>query len=183
MQSIWGRYLNGALAGLLATVPMTALMLAGKQRLSWRSQDPLPPRQITRQALRAANAHDNLSRNQETALTAINHFAYGAAVGSVYARLCSPTTAAEAAATGAAYGLAVWSGSYLGLLPALDLYRSATEDTSERNALMIAAHLVWGSSLGLVAFALSTPEPRVEVPLRSSIDSEPNGRQASAQVV
>jgi uncharacterized membrane protein YagU involved in acid resistance len=180
MQSTWDHYLKGAIAGLVATVPMTVLMLAGKHRLSWRSQDPLPPRQITRQVLRTADAHDNLSSGQETAVTTVNHFAYGAAAGSLYGRLCSPTTAVQGAATGAAYGLAVWTGSYLGLLPALGLYRSATEDTGERNALMVAAHLVWGSSLGMVAYALS--KPQVGRPSKP-VESAPIGPQASARVM
>ena len=46
------------------------------------------------------------------------------------------------------YGLAVWAGSYLGLLPALGIMSPATDHPLRRTALMIAAHLVWGSALG-----------------------------------
>ena len=49
---------------------------------------------------------------------------------------------------GACYGLAVWAGSYLGLLPALGVLKPATEHPVRRIALMIAAHLVWGAALG-----------------------------------
>jgi len=48
----------------------------------------------------------------------------------------------------------VWSTSYLVLLPALRLLRPATKAPPRRNALMIAAHLVWGGALGLVLRAL-----------------------------
>ena len=50
-----------------------------------------------------------------------------------------------------AYGLAVWTTGYLGLLPALGALRPATEHPPRRTALMIAAHVVWGAALGLLA--------------------------------
>jgi hypothetical protein len=49
---------------------------------------------------------------------------------------------------GAAYGVAVWTGSYLGWIPTLGLLKPATRHPAERNALMLAAHLVWGAALG-----------------------------------
>jgi uncharacterized membrane protein YagU involved in acid resistance len=52
--------------------------------------------------------------------------------------------------SGAAFGLAVWAGSYLGLLPVLGILRPATEHPARRNALMIASHVVWGAVAGLV---------------------------------
>ena len=155
MASRASRFVIGAIGGLVATVPMTALMLCGKKRLSWRSQEPLPPTKITRRALRAVGLHDDLSRGQKNSLTAVNHFAYGAGAGAVYGQIFSPRTVTTSIATGATYGLAVWTGSYCGWLPVIGLYRSAARDTTERNALMIAAHLVWGSSLGLTAFLFS----------------------------
>jgi hypothetical protein len=44
--------------------------------------------------------------------------------------------------------MAVWAGSYLGLLPAAGILPSATRDYPERNAVMIGAHVVWGAALG-----------------------------------
>jgi hypothetical protein len=52
---------------------------------------------------------------------------------------------------GTLYGLVVWGASYLGLVPALGLLSPATRHPRRRNALMIAAHLVWGAALGLLA--------------------------------
>ena len=63
-------------------------------------------------------------------------------------------TAANAAAAGAGFGLLVWTVSYLGLMPALDLHPPATRDTARRNLLMIVAHLVWGATAGVVVDAL-----------------------------
>ncbi|MEJ7606229.1 MAG: DUF6789 family protein [Bryobacteraceae bacterium] len=62
------------------------------------------------------------------------------------------------AAEGALYGLAVWGGSYLGVMPATGLYKSATEEPAARNALMIAAHLVWGAALGVIFNKLADSE-------------------------
>jgi uncharacterized membrane protein YagU involved in acid resistance len=55
---------------------------------------------------------------------------------------------AQNAWTGATFGLGVWVASYLGLMPMLGILRPATRHPARRNALMIAAHLVWGGVLG-----------------------------------
>ena len=77
------------------------------------------------------------------------HIGYAVAAGAVYG-----TTAAglklPPALRGAGYGLALWAASYLGWLPATGLYRPATREPLARNALIIAAHLLWGATLGLV---------------------------------
>jgi len=66
--------LAGAIAGLLATVPMTVVKIAGKCFLLRRSQDSLPPVQITQNAMRAIDLENELSREEEFTLTAVNHF-------------------------------------------------------------------------------------------------------------
>lgn len=156
MQIRFGCYLTGAIAGLLATLPMTALMVVGKRQLSWRSQEPLPPRQITQQALQAVGLRSKVSPEQETALTAFNHFAYGAGAGAVYGGLFPIRSLAGSISSGAIYGLGVWTGSYCGWLPAVGLYQSPAADTAERDELMIAAHVVWGGSLGLATYLISS---------------------------
>lgn len=97
-----------------------------------------------------------LSRNQEAALVTVSHFAYGTAMGALYAQLTRPQSPASAVAAGAAYGLAVWTGSYCGWLPIARLYRPPTQDTAERTALMIGAHLIWGGTTGLLVHWLSS---------------------------
>jgi putative membrane protein len=44
----------------------------------------------------------------------------------------------------------VWTISYVGLLPLSGLFEPATEQPARRNALMIAAHVVWGLGLGVL---------------------------------
>ena len=155
-------------------------MLAGRrkknacQRLS-AAVDPLPPRQITARTLAMLGLRPE-SNTTEEVLTVLNHFAYGASMGGIYGTLSRRQSAQRqstlsAAATGVVYGLGVWAGSYLGWLPATGLYRSATEDSPERNVRMVVAHVVWGGTLGivtemtgrLIAKATRTRSPKTRV--------------------
>lgn len=147
--------LIGAVAGLLATVPMSLVMIVGKRLLPEQSQDLLPPAQITKNALQAINVDDEVSRVEEKVLTTVNHFGFGAGTGALYGTMWAPRSVADAVTSGCIYGLGVWSCSYLGWLPANGLYRSGFDDTRERNTLMIVAHLVWGTGLGLATRYLS----------------------------
>jgi XapX domain-containing protein len=129
---------------------MTLVMETGFRYLPPHESYPLPPRRVTENVTAAAGVHHELSEEHHAKLTWINHFGYGAAAGIVYElvkeRLPGPPVVA-----GALFGLGVWAGSYLGWLPAADLHPPATEEGPNRNALMIAAHLVWGAALGKMA--------------------------------
>jgi putative membrane protein len=95
----------------------------------------------------------HLREPERTGATLVAHFGYGTAVGSLLGAI-APHGTAKATAAGAAFGLLVWTVSYLGVMLALDLYPPATRDSPRRNALMIAAHLVWGATTGAVVDAL-----------------------------
>lgn len=137
-------YLRAALSGCLATAPMTLWMLAAQHfLLRGRERAPLPPEQITEHAAQAVGL-DAVAKQPAArrAASVLAHFAYGAAVGALYAPL--RFLPASAPIKGAGLGLAVWAVSYLGLLPALGLLSSAAHHPARRNALMIVAHLIWG---------------------------------------
>ena len=141
---------DGAVAGLVATAPMTMVMLLLHRLLPAWEQYPLEPRRITTRLARRVGLDEMVDdESAATAATAAAHFGYGAAAGALFPPLAGwlpvPTVAA-----GLAYGLAVWAGSYLGLIPALGLLSPATEHPRRRNLLMIIAHLVWGGALGLL---------------------------------
>ena len=133
---------------------MTATMVALHNALPVRHQYPLPPAQIAENAAAQAGVNGDLKEEERTTATLVAHFGYGTVVGAGYAALAGKSGLAPIA-EGALYGLAVWGGSYLGLVPAAGLYRSAVEEPAARNALMIAAHVVWGSALGLIFHALT----------------------------
>ena len=151
--------LAGALAGLAATVPMTLAMEAMHRRLPHHERYALPPRKITMRAAGAARAGHRLDESERLGLTLAAHFGYGTAAGALYGPLANRVKG-PAAVKGMGYGLLVWAGSYLGLLPALGLLSPATDHPPRRNALMIAAHLVWGATLGLLTAWLTPREQR-----------------------
>jgi putative membrane protein len=137
---------KGAVAGLLATVPMTLSMELMHRQLPAREQYPLPPSEIMTVA-EEASLRGHLDPPKHTAATLAAHFGYGATAGALYGPLAAPLPLPPAL-KGSIFGMLLWSGSYLGLLPALGILKPATEHPARRNALMIAAHLVWGAALG-----------------------------------
>lgn len=129
-------------------------MVAMHKTLPAHEQEPLPPRQIVENAASQAGVDLGPDEEGRKAATLAAHFGYGASVGAMYGPFAG-ITGLPRVAEGMLFGLAVWGGSYLGLLPGAGLYRSATDESSERNALMIAAHLVWGGTLGALVEKLA----------------------------
>jgi hypothetical protein len=138
--------IDGSLAGLAATVPMTLAMEGMHRQLPRREQYKLPPRQITMRMAEFAGIEDDLDEPERKTATLLSHFGYGAATGAIYGAVGQRLLPGPAG--GVAFGLAVWAASYLGWLPAANILPPATRTPARRNALMIAAHLVWGLTLG-----------------------------------
>lgn len=146
---IGAKLLSGVIAGCLATAPMTIVMELLHQRLPRHERYPLPPSEITTELTEEVGLRKQLNAEQHLALTLVNHFAYGAAAGGLYA-VSAGRLPVTPIVKGVAFGLLVWSVSYLGLLPALGILRPATQHPAGRNLLMIAAHVVWGSATGVL---------------------------------
>jgi uncharacterized membrane protein YagU involved in acid resistance len=134
------RLLIGGIAGFVGTMAMTAAMRRMHARLPEKESYPLTPREI----IDSGSAQLGLPLAGEAAkdVTTAAHFAYGAAMGAVIATL-NPDPGKKA---GAAAGVAVWLVSYMGWIPAVRTLDPATRHPARRNALMIAAHVVWGSA-------------------------------------
>nr|MBA3823565.1 hypothetical protein [Ktedonobacterales bacterium] len=116
------RALIGALGGCLATFPMTAFMEAAHRHLPTDEQYPLPPREITEIMTHQATQGTLLAAETTTALTYLAHFGMGSAAGALYG-VAAPLLPGSSLVRGIGYGLCVWAGNYLGLLPALDILR------------------------------------------------------------
>lgn len=142
------RICSGALAGCAATVPMTVVMADLYQAPTRRPKHSFPPRQITEEALAEAGLEDDLSEPAKKQLAAVAHFGFGSAMGAAYSLLPPKYLSQQPLTCGITFGLAVWATSYLGLLPSLHSEAAATEETPRRNAVIIAAHIVWGAALG-----------------------------------
>jgi hypothetical protein len=149
------RILLGALAGLAATAPMTLAMKLMHEQLPREEQYPLPPRQVTEGVAEKAGVREQLDEDERQAATWVSHFAYGTACGALYGALSGERADGRPLLAGVGFGLAVWAGSYLGWLPAAGIISPATEHPPRRNALMIAAHVVWGATTGAALARLS----------------------------
>lgn len=148
-KSLSRKIIHGAGAGLVATLPMTLFMRSAWKRLPASEQYSLPPRWITRKVI-SPRRFRKLGKGKQTALTLLLHFLFGAAVGSLYG-MVEGNIPLRGLVKGLLAGVAVWIVSYLGWLPAFGILPPATEHPWRRNLLMIAAHLIWGLTLGALA--------------------------------
>jgi uncharacterized membrane protein YagU involved in acid resistance len=146
MNALVTQLCQGAVAGFGATGPMTVLMDALKQAQG--DPEPLPPRQITGRLVEESGAKPFVSRETEHDLTILNHFGFGTTAGALYGPIAEACPLPPVLA-GVSYALGVWAVSYLGWIPAVGLYRSATEEPPNRNVTMLAGHVLWGACLGL----------------------------------
>lgn len=138
---------RGAAAGAIATIPMSAVMLAS-ERLGAMGQ--LPPETITRKALAAAN-REKTSPTVKAVATAA-HFAFGAAAGAAYGAMQSGDDDLPLALTkGVGFGLAVYALSYAGWMPALDILPPPQRDREDRQITLVISHVVYGAALALLA--------------------------------
>jgi len=141
--------LVGAAAGVIATIPMTFVMEELHRILPREHDGPLPPREVTEGLYEHFTDAEEAEEEDLQRLTFLLHYSFGGAAGALFP-IVAPRRVPAAVAAGVVYGLAVWTGSYLGLLPAMGVRHHAKHDPSGRTTMMIAAHVVWGATLGLV---------------------------------
>jgi hypothetical protein len=145
--------LRGCAAGLIATAPMTWTMRAAERLVPVHGKHwggKLPPRQITERILHVAGLRDGLDENERTAAAIAAHYAFGTAAGGLLGLVATRQGAVPRPLCGAAIGMLVWAASYMGILPAANIRRTAAQEPVGRNIQMIAAHLVWGGVAGVL---------------------------------
>ena len=139
------RVLQGALAGSLATVIMSAVMF-GAKRLGLMGE--MPPEKITAHVLDRAGWRRRGRRSQDL-ISAITHIGFGTGVGAVFAFLeRGPQPPVPFLPAGLIFGAAVWWVSYHGWVPALGIMPPPARDRPGRPQSMLIAHLVFGVALG-----------------------------------
>ena len=131
-----GSVLRGAWAGLMATAPMTVVLLVA-QRL--RLLDEPPPVRIVHHLL------PGLDEATTRAVAGVAHAGYGAAGGAALALLAPAGRTRPAAAVG--YGLLVYVLSYQGWVPLMGVLPPAHRDRRSRVLAVVAAHVVYGLGL------------------------------------
>jgi len=130
--------LNGAAAGVVATVAMSAALAVAAK--AGQLREP-PPRAIVRTLL------PGLSTESVNTGALLAHLGYGATAGAVHrALLRGPAVTASVG-----YALAIWAGAYEGWVPLIRALPPAHLDDRRRQASMVAGHVVYGAVLGLLA--------------------------------
>ena len=140
------RLVAGTVAGLIATLPQSAVVWGFKRLGVYRTREA--PLVVTeRLTQRFAGSNPSLP------LQMAQHFAIGAAGGTA----CGITSAVvrPGIVAGLLTGLGIWAASYRGLLPALSIMPPAEEDERGRAVTMFTAHVVYGAVMGWLTDRLS----------------------------
>lgn len=140
MGTILRRTLVGALLGAAAIIPMNvAFGLAHRVG----AIGTLPPRKVV------AAVSPHLTEQRQGQVATIAHFLVGAAAGSAYVVVARRGTAGLA--SGILFGLLVWVLGYEVVMPAAADMPRAHRDRRPRAIAILAAHVVFGASLGRLA--------------------------------
>jgi hypothetical protein len=150
-------FLRGAVAGFAATIPMTIVMEALRAWLPREQLRPMPPREIVDRTVEKTGEAPQVDEGDRIAITTGAHLAFGAAAGGIYGALIGSRSSTLA---GIGYGLTVWALAYGVGLPSLGLHPAATDDTKDRNEVLITSHIVWGATLGALLRGSSDHEFR-----------------------
>ncbi|MBI5160730.1 MAG: hypothetical protein HY996_04845 [Micrococcales bacterium] len=141
---------RGALAGLVATAPMTAVLELAFRR---RELPEYPPATISREVAPGAYARSG------GALAAGVHVAIGAGSGMLFAlagglrRHPLPVSLLG----GCAQALVTWAAGYLVVAPAVGALPQPHRDRRDRQRAIALAHLVFGVALGVLARPVAGP--------------------------
>jgi hypothetical protein len=142
----------GCLAGLGATIPMTAVMLVLHYLLPQRRKVPLEPLQVSQNVLAAGDV-EPATREGANAVAAIAHLSFGATCGML--RPPIREMVGREATRGPYYGLMIYAVSYAGWLPMLGILRPPQRRPWQRNVILLASHLTWGIALDLLERQIS----------------------------
>lgn len=135
--------IRDATGGAVATVAMSAVMIAG-DRTGFMGEQP--PTAVTRFVLGEAGVDRTSATVSRVAPLA--HLAFGALGGAVFGMLRRLLPGVPGGLLGVTFGLAVWGVSYKGWIPALGILPSPEDDRPGRPVVMVVAHVVYGLILG-----------------------------------
>jgi hypothetical protein len=150
------RVSSGLVAGAAATATMSVAFVALDRARSRRERalTDLPFKEVSLSIADSAGAVPK-SEAARTAYAWASHFAFGCAMGALYAAI-APRTARHwlAVPPGVLFGLAVWAASYVEALPALRLLPAPEDRPAGHNVMNLGGHVVYGATLGATVDAL-----------------------------
>jgi uncharacterized membrane protein YagU involved in acid resistance len=150
---------------------MVVAMTAARELAPSARWHALPPRQVVRGLAQRVGIARRRSPFERYAATAAGHFGYGGAAGALYP-YASRVLPGPTLVRGALFGVGLWAAGYLGWVPATGILPPATRETAGRNAMNIAAHVVWGVATAVVAKRLIERSVNGEV---VEVDAETDG--------
>jgi hypothetical protein len=168
------RLIRGATAGARATALMSSVMV-GAQQVGLMGG--MPPEKITAKLLNRGGIRR--SSEQQDALATLLHFGFGAAAGAGLG-LLAPRRLIARVPAGVAYGAAIWGVSYLGWVPALGIMAPADRDRRDRQAVMLASHLVYGAALAVLVGRRTKHEQRDADGSAAEPQSSPTGTRTTS---
>jgi len=132
----------GAVAGTIATVAMSTLMLTA-QRAGWLGEQP--PRKLSDAVLDAV-AGGRVDEGTRRVGTAIVHLGIGATAAALHQVGRSVVSRPRPAALwGGAFGALFWALNYGVVAPAIGIMPPPDRDRPGRPPVMLAANVVWGA--------------------------------------
>lgn len=134
------------MAGYIATLPMSVVMLAGHRMLPRSERYPLPPERIMARMADRSGVESATHGPLRDMLTTLSHFGFGALTGSLYTPF-SRLLPLPPLLNGMIFGFLVWLVSYQGWIPRARILPPATKKPVRRNLLMVVAHFIWGGVL------------------------------------
>lgn len=138
------RLVRGAVAGAVATAPMSAVMVGAKK---FGLMGGMPPEKITAKILKRTG--NRPSSQQQDALATVFHFAFGTAAGAAFG-VVAPKRLVARVPLGVAYGTSIWGISYMGWVPAFGIMPPSHRDRRDRQVVMFAGHLMYGAVLAIL---------------------------------
>ena len=123
---------------------MSAVMAGAKQ---FGLMGEMPPEKITASLLRRTPISP--SEEHQDALATLLHFGFGSAAGALFG-VIAPRRLIARIPLGMGYGAAIWGVSYMGWVPAFGIMPHAAHDRRDRQMVMLAGHLVYGTALALL---------------------------------
>lgn len=150
--------LEGAIGGIVGTVPMSAAMLAAR-RMGLMGR--MPPERITQKIFFRGRRRAKSNEARRRVATAL-HFAFGGVGGAMFAIIHRRLPVhVNPALHGVVFGALLWATSYMGWAPALGFMPQAHRDRPDRPIVMVVAHWIFGATLGAVVGWLGRafPEP------------------------
>jgi uncharacterized membrane protein YagU involved in acid resistance len=123
---------------------MSAVMMGAKRS---GLMGEMPPEKITASLLKRTSI--NPSAEHQDALATGLHFGFGSAAGALFG-LIAPKRLIARIPMGMGYGAAIWGVSYMGWVPAFGIMPHAARDRRDRQMVMLAGHLVYGTALALL---------------------------------